>query len=324
LKVSNETKVGVVAAVSIIVLILGYTYLRGVDLFDKGINYYATYEKIAGLDVSDDVNLNGVEVGRISSIDQQITGNQVLITVGFSLNEDIPLPINSEISIVVDLLGSVGLEIRLGDSQDIAPHGHTFKGSYVPGIQEQVERALDPVVGTVTKLVNNVDSFVTQLQFVFDPQFSADVEQQMTSITTAITNIRSITQRIDDLLASQAGNINKTFTNLASLSDSLEANKGHISTTLKNLSAISDSLAAADITKTFNDLSATIDELQQVVDRFNDPNNSMGMLLSDRELYESMVSSVKSLDTLVTEWKDRINVVLEIHLGRQKEKKKVE
>jgi hypothetical protein len=37
-----------------------------------------------------------------------------------------------------------------------------------------------------------------------------------------------------------------------------------------------------------------------------------------------MVSSVKSLDTLVTEWKDRINVVLEIHLGRQKEKKKGE
>ena len=59
MKVSNETKVGALAAVAIVFLVLGYNFLRGRTLFKTGNFLYAKFTDTKGLMVSNGVFVNG-------------------------------------------------------------------------------------------------------------------------------------------------------------------------------------------------------------------------------------------------------------------------
>ncbi len=49
MKISNETKVGAIAAISITILILGYNFMKGENLFTSYNRYYAAYDDVDGL-----------------------------------------------------------------------------------------------------------------------------------------------------------------------------------------------------------------------------------------------------------------------------------
>jgi phospholipid/cholesterol/gamma-HCH transport system substrate-binding protein len=307
------------AATAIVLLILGYTYLKGLKLLDKGVTYYATFENVAGLRVDDDVMMNGMEVGRITTMSREAKVDSVTISVAFEIDDDnLKIPINSEVRISVDLLGSVALELALGDSTVVAEPGHVFKGTYVPGIQERVERALDPVISSVTRLVANVDSVVTQIEAVFDPQLAGDVQSQMNDVREAISNIRNITERLDDFLAEQTSELTDIVGNVKSITDSLDASKGDISQTIRNFRTVSDSLAFGGLNQILNDLETTIHEISVITARLNDPNNSLGKMLSDKELYDQIVATLDSFSVLAKSWARSIEV--NIRLGRNKER----
>ena len=58
MKITNETKVGVLAAVAITVLIVGYSFLKGNDVFSRENEFYAIYPRVDGLTVSNPVLVN--------------------------------------------------------------------------------------------------------------------------------------------------------------------------------------------------------------------------------------------------------------------------
>ena len=94
MKISNETKIGALAAVSIAVLILGFNYLKGSNLFEKSDKIYAVFGKVDGLAVSNPVSINGLQIGKVASLhekDKNLSG----IIVAIDLTKDINIPNNS-------------------------------------------------------------------------------------------------------------------------------------------------------------------------------------------------------------------------------------
>jgi phospholipid/cholesterol/gamma-HCH transport system substrate-binding protein len=59
MKISNETKIGALTAVSITVLILGYSFLRETMFFIRSNKFYAIYTSVEGLTISKPVLVNG-------------------------------------------------------------------------------------------------------------------------------------------------------------------------------------------------------------------------------------------------------------------------
>ncbi|MBA2406794.1 MAG: MCE family protein, partial [Chitinophagales bacterium] len=49
MKISKEIKVGVLATVAIVLLVVGYNLLRGKNFFSKEINYYVRYDDAGGI-----------------------------------------------------------------------------------------------------------------------------------------------------------------------------------------------------------------------------------------------------------------------------------
>jgi len=69
MKISNETKIGTMAVVGIVLLVLGFNFLKGNNLFKKNNYIYAKYQDVQGLSKSNPVVINGLQVGRIENLD---------------------------------------------------------------------------------------------------------------------------------------------------------------------------------------------------------------------------------------------------------------
>ncbi|MEO6498628.1 MAG: MlaD family protein, partial [Mucilaginibacter sp.] len=92
MKVSNETKVGAFTAVAITLLLLGYSFLSGNDVFSGSNKFYAIYKSVEGLTVSKPVLVNGFQVGRVSKMELQQDGRTI---VQFKVDKQYEIPENT-------------------------------------------------------------------------------------------------------------------------------------------------------------------------------------------------------------------------------------
>ena len=88
---SNELKVGFLALIAFLILYFGFNYLKGNDVFSSARVYYVEYENVDGLMVSNQVMVNGIEVGKVKKVElQPAKSNKILVTLRFS--QDIVIP----------------------------------------------------------------------------------------------------------------------------------------------------------------------------------------------------------------------------------------
>src|ERR1700712_1208973 len=119
MKVSNETKVGALAAVSITLLILGFNFLKGKNVLSKAnTEIYAVFQKVDGLNVANPVTINGLQVGKVYEMHER-NRNMDGIVVTINLDKDLDIPRNSFASISADLLGAANIAITKGDGKDL-------------------------------------------------------------------------------------------------------------------------------------------------------------------------------------------------------------
>ncbi|MEM1124636.1 MAG: MlaD family protein [Bacteroidota bacterium] len=91
---TNETKVGLLAVITIIASIIGYNFLKGINLVNQPNIIYADYENVAGLTVSSPVTINGLQVGVVKDI--FFKEDMQTIRVAMNIEKEFPLPKNTE------------------------------------------------------------------------------------------------------------------------------------------------------------------------------------------------------------------------------------
>jgi len=63
MKINNETKIGVMAIVGVVLLVFGFNFLKGKSLFKKESYIYAVYQDVQLLAKSNPVLINGIRTG---------------------------------------------------------------------------------------------------------------------------------------------------------------------------------------------------------------------------------------------------------------------
>jgi phospholipid/cholesterol/gamma-HCH transport system substrate-binding protein len=92
LKLSNETKVGALTAIAIALLFIGYSFLKGNDVFSSENTFYTDYDNVDGLAVSNPVLVNGFKIGRVSKTTLLDNGK---IRTEFKIEDDYNIPSNT-------------------------------------------------------------------------------------------------------------------------------------------------------------------------------------------------------------------------------------
>src|SRR4029077_4980400 len=117
MKITNETKIGALTSIAIALLILGFNFLKGKDLFSHSKKIYAVFKNVEGLELSNSVSIKGLNVGSVYAIkatDPNIDG--ILVTI--SMKQEGNIAKNSFALINSGLINSANIIIKKGDAAD--------------------------------------------------------------------------------------------------------------------------------------------------------------------------------------------------------------
>lgn len=312
MKVSNETKVGALTAVSITLLILGFNFLKGKNITERSNTIYAVFPNVDGLAVSSPVYANGYQIGRVGDLeakDKNLTGIIVTIT----LTKDINIPDNSFASSDKTLLGTTSVKITLGTSPKYINEGDTLQVQLSPDMLSSVKSTLTPAVDNINKTLIALEAVIQKLNSVIDPNTKNNIQ-------SIVANLNTSSQRLMDLLNTQNGSLAKTLNHVESITGNLEKNNGKIDSSLSNVQKATKQLADADIAKTIETMKKTMGQLEQTIAKVNNPNGTIGALLNERKLYDELRQTNRSLTTLLDDLKTHPKRYVNVSVFGKKDK----
>lgn len=298
MKIKNETKVGILATVAIAILVLGYSFLKGNDVFTSENTFYAVYERVDGLTVSKPIYVNGYQIGRVSGLTLQPDGT---ILTEFKIDKKYELPENTIARIAsTDLLGGKAIVFDLGDSKVYAVSGATLQSDVQKNIMEQVE----PIQKKAEALFAVLDSVLTSVNNTISPDFQKNINRSLLSIANTLNTLENTAVQVDGMVGTQKSKISGILTNMESISANFSNNNEKLTQIFTNLETVSDKAARLNFEETMNKANLAVSDLQLAVDNINNGKGSLGKLLNDDELYHNLEDASKSLDNLIIDVKE--------------------
>ena len=283
---TREVKIALTTIVAIVLVYLLINFMKGINVFKSSNTYYVRFDNIAGLAVSNAVYANGYPVGIVRGI-QYDYGNHERVVVAIELDKEMHMPRGTKAELVTSLMGGVTMSLILGPNPtDNLTQGDTISCGLHEGAVEKVEALMPTIMDMLPKL----DSIVTNMA-----RLSADPALAQTLRNTAeiTNNLRRTSAKLDAMvgrdLPQMMQNLNKTS---------------------RNVERLSNNLAAINLQETMNEVNASLAEVKQfsaninamtydLNSKLNSRDNTFGLLLNDRKLYDNLTRTVSSADSLL-------------------------
>ena len=275
---TKEVRIGLMAIVSIIILFAGMQFLKGLNLFNKGNNYYAKFDNVSGLSASSPIYANGFKVGVVKKIIYDYNNPKNILAL-VELNKKLQLPKGTTAEISSDLLGNVKMELRFGmNPLEIMEVGDTIQGGIERGSMGKAADMLPQLEAMIPK----VDSILMSLNKLLADPALASILHNVDGVTA---NLTTTTSELNTLTAS----LNKQMPQMLKKADGV----------LENTQGFTRQLNEMDLAATMNKVNATMDNLQQTTDRMNSKDGTLGLLLNDRSLYNNLNATMYHADSLM-------------------------
>lgn len=277
---TKEARIGLVSIISLALLYLGINYLKGINLFQPANHYYVEFSNVKNVTVSSPVFIEGFKVGLVRDIkyDFSTTGK---ISVEVSLEEEMKINKGSYITIVNSFLGGAELHIHLNEyvAEYLKP-GATIEGRIEEDMMQAVQSKILPGVEV---LLPKIDSILGGLQtLVNHPSLSNSLVNLETTTTSLAVSARQL-----NLMLSK---------NVPDIMSDLKIITG-------DFTEISGGLKKLDLSTTVNTMNATLGNLKLTTDKLNSADNSMGLLLNDKALYDNLNGAAENASRLLLDLK---------------------
>ena len=285
MKITREIKVAVLVILSIVLFYWGFTFLKGRNLFDSSNKLYAVYNNVAGLVVSAPVTINGLNIGKVSTIEILPDGKmkvELIIT-----NEQIQIA-KSSIAQIMDsgLIG--GREIAIINNfsdKNYTESGDTLQTSAKLGLTAELANQIGPVKDKVEILLENANKLIENLNATLDASTQQKLKSAIASLEVTMAEFGQASKSINGILDDNKSKLNTMVTNFEKTSS--------------NLNAMSSSLEKADLGATVKKLEATLTSVNGIMANLEQGKGTMGKLLSDDAMYTNLTKTSKELELLL-------------------------
>ena len=291
MKISNETKVGILTITSLVILILGFNFLKGKDIFKKSRSVYAVFYDLGGLNTSNEVKINGYVIGNVSKLNKK-NKNLDEIVATINLTEDVNIPVDSRAIITSPLVGSYFINIVKGQSATFLQPGDTLKSSVDVGILDDVKAQLTPTLTKVRLTLDSLNSVFGSINGLINSEAKNNLQQTM-------VNLNRASSALSGLLDNQTGPLAKTLNNTKTMTEELLKNTDNINSTISNAKVASEKLAALELQPTIDSLNMMISQLKQTAARISSKDGSLGALINDKALYNKLYDAILGVEILV-------------------------
>ena len=291
---NKEIRTGVIAILTIVVLLYGINYLKGLNILDKNRIFHAKYYNIDGLLKGSVISLNGFNVGIVSNISLQ-SDNSLLVSV--KINEDFDVPANSILKISnQDLMGTKGISVILGNSDLLAKNNDTLIAEIENSLQDEVNKQILPLKNKAEGLISSVDSLMVIFTSVLNTDARKNLASSFKNLDETFVLMSESMKELNKLVVTNEKNISNSIKNFENITGNISDNNESIENILKKMSSISDSVSSKDI----GDI---IKNLNDITNKINIGQGNLGLLNSDDQLYRNIEKTTSDISILVEEIK---------------------
>ena len=291
---NKEIRTGIVAIFTIVVLIYGINYLKGLNILDKNRIFHAKYDNIDGLLKGSVISLNGFNVGIVNNISLH-SDNSLLVSV--KINEDFDVPANSILKISnQDLMGTKGISVILGNSDLLAKNNDTLIAEIENSLQDEVNKQILPLKNKAEGLISSVDSLMVIFTSVLNTDARKNLASSFKNLDETFILMSESMKELNKLVVTNEKNISNSIKNFESITGNISDNNESIENILKKMSSISDSVSSKDI----GDI---IKNLNNITNKISVGQGNLGLLNSDDQLYRNIEKTTNDISILVEEIK---------------------
>lgn len=295
--ISNETKVGALTAIAIVLLILGFNFLKGKNIGGRNTHYYAVFSDIQGLANSNPVVINGKQVGNINKTDGGKDMRRIVVDI--NMTEDVIIPEDAVAVINKSLLGTVQLDIRLGNSTTALKSKDTIKTITSDNLLGDAMKKLDPVLLQVTNATKSLDTLLGNVNSIFDPKAKNNIKGMLENLNKTTASLAISSASLQGMLNAQTGSLAKTLDNVSSFTGALKNNNDKLNQTMSNVATTTDKFAKLDFEKTLTTLNTTVEDLKNAIGKISSKEGTIGLLLNDTKLYNNLNATSNKINLLL-------------------------
>jgi phospholipid/cholesterol/gamma-HCH transport system substrate-binding protein len=291
--ISKETKVGLLALISFVILYLGFNFLKGKDFFSPENQYTVIYDNVEGLTAANQVSLSGMKVGQVKQV-ELIAGNKVKVTL--SIRKDLPLPQGTKAVLSSDgLLGGKLVRLAMGKGDKVIENGGQLSPASETGITDLLKEQALP-------LLHNLDSLALSLRIV-----TKSFETTGASVNSLVKNsdrtVSTLGTSLNATIAENRNNLAGITANMKSLSGNLIETEKSLKPLIGKFNSIADSLNALKVSKALATTQKSLESLQRIMAGIEAGQGSAGKLLKDDSLYTNLNRSLADLDKLLIDFR---------------------
>jgi phospholipid/cholesterol/gamma-HCH transport system substrate-binding protein len=280
----REIQVGVTVIVAVVILVVGMLWLKQVRVGGGDHHYVVQFPTVSGLEVGDKVQVRGIAMGKVASLD--IDGNMVRVELDISSR----VTLCQDAQITVEALGIVGEEVVnvLPGNGAPAPSGYVFQGSAPP--------TLLSMSGDASKTLTTVDDLATEMR---------DLVHELRTqghLTGTLASAQSALDNVDTTLTQNRAKVTALINDLqASVGALRVAVAGPDSGFGRTLRDTRRTLTSADSALAIIDRASSA--LLRVTNGLERGQGTAGMLLKDDQLYKEATAAVADVRDLIKDFK---------------------
>jgi phospholipid/cholesterol/gamma-HCH transport system substrate-binding protein len=118
------------------------------------------------------------------------------------------------------------------------------------------------------------------------------------------------------------GKLNRMIQNIESITSNIKDNNEAIANAIGNLSSISDSVAASELRTAINRANLTLDEAHQILQKINNGDGNLGLLVNNDSLYYNLELLTGEIDRLVKDLQENPKKYIHVSIFGGSDRKK--
>lgn len=284
---SKELKIGIFVVTVLVASFFLINYLRGEDLFNREIELSSRFENVEGLVASAPVYIKGYKAGKVSDVIYDSAAEEFEVVC--SISKEFRIPSDSKMTIYsVDIMGGKGIRIDLGNSQESVADGDPLVPSFEKGLLDGLAEGIGPLLDKVN---NTLDSLAVTVSGV--NKMLSDGNQEKISATLAhLERTMSNLNRLSASVNGKSDEISSMIDNLSSLSAKFNVIAEKADGTVAGVNTLLETVNSSDI-------EGLVSSFRLLLENINDPEGTVGKLLSDDSVYNSVDELLSDVDELI-------------------------
>lgn len=297
-------KTGIIVSLIIIILYFGINFLKGKGAFNNQYYYYAIYDKIDGLSVSNSVLINGFKVGQVSDINfTEDRSGRLIVEIAVSKKYRLPKVSTARI-FSSDLMGTKSISLIYGKENQMHNNKDTLISGFEGSLTEMVSIEMLPLKNKAEDVMMELENIMNIVSQILNEQGKKNIEASLNSIKETFNNLATSSSNLDSIMNGGKNKIENILGNIDGITQNLNKNNEEITLLLENISSISDSVAQSNIKQLINDMAGVVSSLDFVGQKIQKGEGSLGRLIHTDTLYTNLQDVTYNLNRLLQDLRE--------------------